>query len=72
MIGDRPDTDIKGAAQLGIVTVLVRIGQFSPGTPYPDGLPKPDFDVKSLNDLNLDQALQTVRERQTRSSGFIA
>jgi len=63
MVGDRPDTDIKGAAQLGIVTVLVRTGRFPPDMPYPDGLPKPDFDVNSLNELNLDQALQTVRER---------
>jgi NagD protein len=63
MIGDRPDTDIKGAARLGIATVLVRTGRFPPGMVYPNGLPKPDFDVNSLNELTLDQALETVCKR---------
>ena len=63
MIGDRPDTDIEGATRLGMVTVLVRTGRFPPDKPYPDGLPKPDFDVNSLNELNLDLVLETVRER---------
>jgi HAD superfamily hydrolase (TIGR01450 family) len=51
MIGDRPDTDIAGAARLGLQTALVRTGRFAPGTRYPVGLPKPDWDVNSLTEL---------------------
>ncbi|KAI9010565.1 protein NagD [Hyaloraphidium curvatum] len=57
MVGDRPDTDIKGAAELGIRTVLVRTGRFGPGEPYPKGLPKPDYDIASLAELPLDNLL---------------
>lgn len=51
MIGDRPDTDIAGAAALGMQTALVRTGRFLPGTPWPDGLSRPDWDVESLDEL---------------------
>lgn len=51
MVGDRPDTDIAGASALGMKTALVRTGRFGPGTPLPDGLPAPDWDVESLQDL---------------------
>lgn len=51
MIGDRPDTDIVGAARLGIRTALVRTGRFRPGEVYPPGLPVPDWDVVSLDAL---------------------
>jgi HAD superfamily hydrolase (TIGR01450 family) len=51
MIGDRPDTDIVGAARLGMQTALVRTGRFAPKTPYPLELPSPDWDINSLSDL---------------------
>jgi HAD superfamily hydrolase (TIGR01450 family) len=51
MVGDRPDTDIAGAARLGMWTAMVRTGRFAPGAPWPDGLPRPDWDVESLVDL---------------------
>lgn len=49
MVGDRPDTDIAGAAALGMRTALVRTGRFSPGTQLPENLPLPDWDVESLS-----------------------
>jgi HAD superfamily hydrolase (TIGR01450 family) len=52
MIGDRPDTDISGAARLGMMTALVRTGRFAPGEPYPVGLPRPDWDLNSLAELS--------------------
>lgn len=52
MVGDRPDTDIAGAAALGLRTVLVRTGRFGPGVTWPDGLPMADFDVNSLAELD--------------------
>ncbi|MEJ2464159.1 MAG: HAD-IIA family hydrolase [Candidatus Thiodiazotropha sp.] len=51
MIGDRPDTDIAGAARLGLGTALVRSGRFSAGEPWPVGLPTPDWDELSLQAL---------------------
>ncbi|MGV6825392.1 MAG: HAD-IIA family hydrolase [bacterium] len=51
MVGDRPDTDIAGAAALGIRTALVRTGRFARGDDWPAGLPKPDWDVDSLDEL---------------------
>ncbi len=48
MIGDRPDTDIAGAAALGMKTALVRTGRFLPGRSLPENLPLPDWDVESL------------------------
>ncbi len=48
MIGDRPDTDIAGAARLGMHTALVRTGRFAPGAPWPDGLPVAEIDVADL------------------------
>lgn len=51
MIGDRPDTDIAGAAALGMKTALVRTGRFSPGAVLPAHLPVPDWDVESLGEL---------------------
>ncbi len=51
MIGDRPDTDIAGAAAMGMKTALVRTGRFLPGEPWPKGMEKPDWDVCSLSEL---------------------
>jgi len=51
MVGDRPDTDIAGAAMLGMKTALVRTGRFHPNTPLPEGLPRPDWDVEDLAQL---------------------
>jgi len=51
MIGDRPDTDIAGAARLGMPTALVRTGRFAPGEPWPEGLPPADWDVVDLDEL---------------------
>lgn len=51
MIGDRPDTDIAGAASLGIKTALVRTGRFEPNTAYPKQLPIPDYDCDNLQQL---------------------
>ncbi len=48
MIGDRPDTEIAGAAALGMHTSLVRTGRFSPGKEIPENLPAPDWDVENL------------------------
>lgn len=58
MVGDRPDTDIAGAARLGMWTALVRSGRFAPGAPWPDGLPRPDWDLDRLADL-----IGVLRER---------
>ncbi|MGD2119270.1 MAG: HAD-IIA family hydrolase [Chromatiales bacterium] len=51
MIGDRPDTDIKGAALLGMQTALVRSGRFAPGQALPADCPAADFDVENLQQL---------------------
>lgn len=51
MIGDRPDTDIAGAAAMGMKTALVRTGRFFPGEPWPKGIEKPHWDVDSLSEL---------------------
>lgn len=51
MVGDRPDTDIAGAAALGMKTALIRTGRFMPGTIYPSDLPNPDWDCDSLESL---------------------
>ncbi|MCU7800088.1 MAG: HAD-IIA family hydrolase [gamma proteobacterium symbiont of Lucinoma myriamae] len=51
MIGDRPDTDILGAQQLGIQTALVRTGRFAPGEKLPDNMLTPDWDVENLMQL---------------------
>ena len=51
MIGDRPDTDIHGAAGLGMITALVRTGRFAPGADYPADLHRPDIDVHDLSAL---------------------
>jgi HAD superfamily hydrolase (TIGR01450 family) len=58
MIGDRPDTDILGAAELGLMTVLVRTGRFGRKQPYPKGLPRPDFDVGELSELRLEDLIE--------------
>jgi NagD protein len=52
MVGDRPDTDIRGAAQAGLRTILVRTGRFDPGQVYPEYLPTPDRDVESLAQID--------------------
>lgn len=59
MVGDRPDTDIAGAAELGMRTALVRTGRFLPGASLPDNLPLPDWDVDGLELLL--QALHQYR-----------
>jgi HAD superfamily hydrolase (TIGR01450 family) len=64
MIGDRPDTDIKGAAELGLMTVLVRTGRFGPGQPYPKDLPKPDFDIKALSELRIEALRRKGTDRR--------
>lgn len=51
MIGDRPDTDIAGAAALGMRSALVRTGRFLPGASWPKGMDKPGWDVDSLAEL---------------------
>lgn len=51
MIGDRPDTDIAGAVRLGMPAALVRSGRFAPGEAWPQGLPRPDWDVDDLDAL---------------------
>jgi HAD superfamily hydrolase (TIGR01450 family) len=51
MIGDRPDTDIIGAQQLGIKTALVRTGRFVPGEKLPETMSEPDWDVDNLKQL---------------------
>jgi len=50
MVGDRPDTDILGAQQLGLSTALVRTGRFAVGDKLPDAI-QPDFDVGDLREL---------------------
>ncbi|MBL7002759.1 MAG: HAD-IIA family hydrolase [Gammaproteobacteria bacterium] len=56
MIGDRPDTDIIGAAKLGMKTALVRTGQFRAEQPLPKNCPQPNWDVLNLSQLH--QALK--------------
>jgi ribonucleotide monophosphatase NagD (HAD superfamily) len=51
MVGDRPDTDIAGAERLGMWTALVRTGRFAPGRAWSEGMPPPDYDLNSLDDL---------------------
>ncbi|MCP4076672.1 MAG: HAD-IIA family hydrolase [Gammaproteobacteria bacterium] len=58
MIGDRPDTDIKGAANLGMKTALVRTGRFIPNESLPADCPVPDWDI--LNLAQLQQALESL------------
>lgn len=48
MVGDRPDTDIAGAAQLGMRTLLVRSGRFGPDDDYPTDVPRPTWDIHDL------------------------
>lgn len=47
MVGDRPDTDIAGAAALGMRTALVRSGRFPTDAVLPSGM-TPDWDVADL------------------------
>jgi HAD superfamily hydrolase (TIGR01450 family) len=63
MIGDRPDTDILGAARLGIQTALVRSGRFSVNQPYPASLPLPDYDVHNLQQLQQQLSRVTIDRR---------
>lgn len=51
MIGDRPDTDLLGAARLGMRTALVRSGRFRPEDPWPPEVPPADYDVADLDEL---------------------
>jgi len=58
MVGDRPDTDIRGAAALGMRTLLVRTGRFRPGDPYPEDVPAPDLSVDSLAEVSIPELLR--------------
>jgi NagD protein len=51
MIGDRPDTDIQGAAALKMYTALVRTGRFADGDPLPEGCDAADWDTANLQQL---------------------
>jgi HAD superfamily hydrolase (TIGR01450 family) len=51
MVGDRPDTDIAGAARLGMHTALVRTGRYAPGQSWPAGVPLADADYLDLPEL---------------------
>lgn len=51
MIGDRPDTDIKGAVDIGMQATLVRTGRFKVGEPLPEHCPVADWDVENLTVL---------------------
>ena len=48
MVGDRVDSDIKGANKFGIRSVLIRTGEFNPGDLKEA---QPDFIIDSLTDL---------------------
>jgi NagD protein len=63
MIGDRPDTDILGAARLGIQTALVRSGRFSVGTTLPPEVPLPHYDVSNLQHLTHQLSRFTIDRR---------
>ena len=58
MIGDRPDTDIAGAARLGMPTALVRTGRFAPGEAWSEALPHPDWNVDDLDELAVELGLR--------------
>jgi len=49
MVGDRVETDIRGAQDFGLRSVLVRTGEFDPG--HLDGIARPDFIIDSIQDL---------------------
>lgn len=51
MVGDRPDTDVAGAIQAGMRAALVRTGRFAPRAPWPNGVPRPHWDVPDLGSL---------------------
>jgi HAD superfamily hydrolase (TIGR01450 family) len=51
MIGDRPDTDILGAQNLGMKTALVRTGRFSAEDHLPAHQANPDHDCQTLQQL---------------------
>jgi NagD protein len=55
MIGDRPESDIKGAAQIGIRTILVTTGWFKQDDLYPAHTPRPDLIINSLAELDMAQ-----------------
>lgn len=50
MVGDRPDTDIAGAAALAMQTALVRTGRFKPGEPLTADI-EPTWDCSNLAEL---------------------
>lgn len=64
MVGDRPDTDIAGAAALGMPTALVRTGRFHPGEAWPKEVPPPDYDTRNLKELL--EALQNIQINRVR------
>jgi ribonucleotide monophosphatase NagD (HAD superfamily) len=49
MVGDRVETDIRGAHDFGMRSVLVRTGEFNEDDL--DGSVKPDFTIDSIQNL---------------------
>ena len=49
MVGDRVETDVRGAHDFGIRSVLVRTGEFAPD--HLDETTKPDFTIDSIQNL---------------------
>ncbi|MEW5909906.1 MAG: HAD-IIA family hydrolase [Thermodesulfobacteriota bacterium] len=60
MIGDRPDTDILGAVETGIRTILVCTGRYSCSDPYPPDIPKPDMVVDSIAGVNVSELMKIL------------
>jgi HAD superfamily hydrolase (TIGR01458 family) len=49
MVGDRVETDIRGARDFGLRPVLVRTGEFDPA--HLDGTARPEFIIDSIQEL---------------------
>jgi HAD superfamily hydrolase (TIGR01458 family) len=49
MVGDRVETDIRGACNIGLHSVLVRTGEFDPA--HLDGTARPEFIIDSIQEL---------------------
>ncbi len=68
MIGDRPDTDIAGAAALGMKTALVRTGRFLPGMSWSNEIEPPDWDIDTLAELMAEFVAAGVFQGTTSSA----